>query len=121
MRFVTEPFVIVVGGSDIDISESEMVTRDSPPELVQSQRHRAAVKLTVQKAQRPSALSADSIKSPLCEGLSRVTLKPHSPDIKFWQVLLRLHISATSPDPEDRAMELLLRIRLGEIDHAQIS
>lgn len=63
MRFVTEPFVIVVGGSDIDISESEvvrkyaergfsivysfpqMVTRDSPPELVQSQRHRAAVKL----------------------------------------------------------------------------
>ncbi|KAF4693911.1 hypothetical protein FOZ60_009658 [Perkinsus olseni] len=46
LRFSTEPFTILVGGSDMDLSESEIVTaQEPPPELVQSQRHRAAVKL----------------------------------------------------------------------------
>ncbi|KAF4655130.1 hypothetical protein FOL46_008381 [Perkinsus olseni] len=83
LRFLTEPFTILVGGSDMDLSESEIVTaQESPPELVQSQRHRAAVKLTVRKTSQPTKCVDESVKSPLREGLSRVMLKPRPPNRK---------------------------------------
>ncbi|KAF4733909.1 hypothetical protein FOZ63_020769 [Perkinsus olseni] len=119
LRFLTEPFTILVGGSDMDLSESEIVTaQEPPPELVQSQRHRAAVRLTVRKTSHPPTCVDESVKSPLREGLSRVMLKPRPPNNKYWQVLLRLHLRSTSCEADDTGMDLLLRIRLGQIEHA---
>ncbi|KAF4673475.1 hypothetical protein FOL47_010528 [Perkinsus chesapeaki] len=125
LRFITNPFTVVIGGSDVDLSESEiMPSNENPPELVQAQRHRAAVKLSVRKA-AISGVSLDEVeKSPLREGLSRVSLKAHPPTHKHWQALLRLRVSSSPPgDPSavdgEGGMELLLRIRLGKIEHAE--